>query len=115
MVVTRRGFVRRNKKFSPFVFDGEFGPGAGLEDTAVVVVMAIGDVSTREGEAPMRDVVVEFAVQQEHRSEVSDRTIGMVELPYPITERECPGGTETGIDTVLQLEDEFMPQIIEVA
>ena len=72
------------------VLDAEFCPGAGLEDTAVVAVMTVGDIGTREGKTPVRQVVVEFAVQQEYGSEICDRTIGMVELPHPITVHKRP-------------------------
>ena len=88
--------------------NAEFGPGAGLENTTVIVIMAIGDVGARHGKAPMRDVVVDFSVQEEHRSEIAHRAVGVIELPYPITITECPRGSETRVDPVFDLQNDFM-------
>lgn len=97
------------------IFYAEFRPGAGLEHTAVVIIMTIGHVGARHGKTPMRQVVVDLPVQQKHRSEVRHRPVGMVELPYPIAITECPRGTEPRINTVLDLQNDFMPEVIQIA
>ena len=95
--------------------DGEFGPGAGLKNAAIVVIMAVGDVGAGDGKAPMRDVVVDLSVQEEDRLEIVHRTIGIIELPYAVAIAERPRSAETGVDAVLDLQDDFMAEVIEIA
>ena len=94
--------------------DREFSPGAGLEDAAVVVVMTVGDVGAGQGKTPMCEVVVDLAVEQEHRLEVRHSAVGTIELPDAITVSERPRGTQTCVDAVFDLQDKLVPEVVEV-
>ena len=96
------------------ISDGEFCPGAGLKNATIVVIMAVGDVGAGDGKAPMRDVVVDLSVQEEDRLKIVHRTIGIIELPYAVTITQRPRSAEAGIDAVLDLQDDFMAEVIEI-
>ena len=96
------------------VLDADFCPSTGLQDSAVVIAMAIRDIGARNSKAPMRDIVEDLTVQQEHRSKVRHRPICIIELPYTVPIHKRPRSTKACIDAMLKLQDEFMPQIVEI-
>ena len=68
------------------VCEGEVEPGTGLECAAVVVVVAVGHVGARCGDAPLLDFVGNRAAEEQNGTEIFDLAFGVVILSCTVAE-----------------------------